>query len=682
MLKNIKEQIIERPFLNSIIRMALPVWIVSLIFFGNTISIFRLSEWDNHELREVHFNSIPLFIDALKRINLSSIHITNVLYILGFNLIAMLIGSRILRWLKVKPDSITTRLAFAIPIGFGIYSIGVFWIGIAGLLYKSVVYVFLGLLVILSLFEIKPFLKSWREGASSGLNKIDYIFLPLIGLFVFMPLFASFSPVVQQDALVYHVALPKIYLINHGITYVPYNVFSTWPANTEMLFLLGLLISGESLSQLFCFSIGLVFLLTLFSFGKRFFSKTVGYLSVVSYLLIPWFIIIMSQPWVDNNLALYAILGIYAFLIWMEKKRGEWLYLSAICCGFAGAIKFQGLFFVLAFFIGFLLTVKRDAVWRGSLLYCVIAMGFVVLPWYIRSWILTGNPIFPFLYDFFGGKNWNDYSNLCYGNYHAWGCFRGVRSLREFVTMSRRFFYSCRDPQNTFVFFIFVVPGLLSFKTWNKTAKYLFFIAVAQYMFIIIASAQMRFLLPCFALLSIIVAYIITRLWARDVLLKVVIVLSLTVSIFIGLLRTYRINEEPFFTGLGVLNPQECRKTYKIDLVYELCQWTNKNVPKGSKILLWSFKGGYFLDNEYVWLDPVWQGVLDFTKINNAAEFLTAIKELNITHILYYPGGLYGTPEPLPHKQFLKLWHQELVDSGKIKLLKKINDSGIYAVIK
>ncbi len=675
-LKGIKEQTKDKAPLRRAIPIILSVWIIGL-------TIYQCCFVGFFPIEPLHFNTISLFVGALKRVSISGSHITNILYALGFNLMAMLIGSRILRWLKVEPDSITTRLAFAIPIGLGIYSIGVFLIGICGLLYKEVVCVFLVFLAALSLSEMKPFLKDWRESVSSGASKIDYLFLPLIGLFVIMPLFVSFSPIACSDPLLYHMALPKIYLAHHGITYEPYSIFSTWPANTEMLYLLGLLISGESLSQLFSFSISLAFLFALFSFGKRFFSKTVGYLCVVIFLLIPTFATYISQLMVDTNFTLYAFLGIFAFLIWIEKKRDEWLYLSAICCGFAGAIKFHGLFFVLAFFISFFLTVKRDAIWGRRLFYCVLATGVVVLPWYVRSWILTGNPVLPFFYNFFGGKNWNEYSNLCYVDRHSWFGFREIRNLQELVTVTKWLFFSnTLGPglSNPLIFFIFLIPGLICFKGWNKTAWYLFFIALAHYIFSLLTSPQTRYIFPYFAVLSIMVAYIITMIWSRHVLLKVIIVLSLVSFIFVGLLKTYKINERPFFTGLGVISAQEFLKHRFDSTLYDLSQWANKNLTKDAKILLWTIKG-YFLDKEYVWIDPAYQGLLDFGRINNSSEFLTAIKKLNITHILYFPNGLAPTPSNLPHQQFLKLWHQELVDSGKIGLLKQIGDSGIYALV-
>jgi hypothetical protein len=611
-----------------------------------------------------------------------------VFYALILNFIALLMGNRILRWLKVESDSKIEKIIFSLPLGWGIYSIGVFCLGISGLLYKEAVYCFLVLLGVLSILEIERFFREWKVLSSTSrfkLDRIDLVFLPVIIIFLALQFVISFSPLTSGDPVIYHMALPKLYIRHHALTHAPGFFYSTLPAHTEMLYLLGLITSGETLSKLFSFSISSMFLVSIFFIGNKCFSKGTGYLATIIMMLSgPVFYFTFSEPYVDTALGLSALLGIYSFFIWIEARKVGYLYLSAICCALAASTKIHGLFFVLLFFVGFLATVKMDKLFTKKLAWCILAVSIIALPWYIRSWWLTGDPVFPFLYDYLGASasgGWNKYSNECFTAHHSHPIMKGAKGFSDFIRLTKNLFFSATLPKdlwtsgNLKIFtLIFLIPAFITLRNWNRVTRYLFFVALAYYFFVIFTSPQIRFFFVGFAILALIVAHFIKTVWTKYKLTRIPIVLCI-VSIFMSFFGIYGIAESQFFAGLGVLDKKQfLDETPR----YGVFKWVNGILPQDSKILTWRMEG-YHLEREYVRVNPAFQGVLDFGIINDAPTFLKSIKKLEITHLLYDHGISFRPYGRL--KVFLNKCLTELREDGRVAVIKRIGSCIIYSVV-
>ncbi len=689
MIKNIKEQIVDKFFPNKTIPIIFSVWILSLTAYYciNTPWLRFLSDGrsDTKELiaETLKFHWVPVFLSRLPY----------VFYALILNFIALLMGSRILRWLKADFDSYIDRIIFSVPLGWSVYSIGIFWLGISKLLYVEAVYCFLTLLGVLSILEIKRFFnpphptplplgERIEVRGRFKIDKTDLVFLPMMIIFFAVQLVTSFSPVWSNDALVYHMALPKLYIKHHALIHIPGLFFSTLPSHTEMLYLLGLITSGETLSKLFSFSISLMFLISIFSIGTKYFSKGAAYLAALimmqaSLFFSPYF----TEPWTDIALGLFSLLGVYAFFMWIEGKRGGYLYLSIVCCALAAATKMQGLFFVPLFFVGFFVTVKRDRYFLKKLAWCIMVVSVIALPWYIRSWWLTGDPVFPFLYKYLGAKHWNECSNGYFWEFLSeW---KGAKSFSDFIRINKDLFLSGFGISSfTPIIMVFLIPALITLRNWNTLIRYLFFITFLYYIFLIFTSPQFRFYYVCFAILSIIVAHFIKTVWTKYLLTRVPIVLCIitfSVLYFFGFYSS--IGERPFFAGLGVLD----RKQFLNDSPYEYLRessraaaWINENLPHDSKILCWGTRTGYYLDWDYIAVNPAFQSILDFSMIIDTPTFLKSIKKLGVTHLLYCESDLTSPRGNV--KEFLSRCVSELLQSGEITLIKQFDNSAIYTV--
>ena len=76
----------------------------------------------------------------------------------------------------------------------------------------------------------------WFEGESPWNVSLAVI---LAGLVVFMVILAWIPPI-SRDALIHHLAVPKLYLNNGGVYEIPFMDFSYYPMNLDLLYMIPL----------------------------------------------------------------------------------------------------------------------------------------------------------------------------------------------------------------------------------------------------------------------------------------------------------------------------------------------------------------------------------------------------------------------------------------------------------
>ena len=80
----------------------------------------------------------------------------------------------------------------------------------------------------------KPESKVWPTGW------INWILLGILGVLILAIVILSAVPPVSKDALVHHLAVPKLYLEHGGIYEIPSMPFSYYPMNLNLLYMIPL----------------------------------------------------------------------------------------------------------------------------------------------------------------------------------------------------------------------------------------------------------------------------------------------------------------------------------------------------------------------------------------------------------------------------------------------------------
>lgn len=281
-------------------------------------------------------------------------------------------------------------LIFATIIG--IYSYVVFFLGITGLFYlipySLLVFALVAILLLKKLKSID---------LKNKYSLIEKATLLIIFLLLIVNLIGALSPELAFDALWYHLTIPKIFIDEGRIFYIPGNLFyySLMPKLTEMLFIPMLMVGDEILTKMVHFAFGILAAFALFKLLRFNLSREYSLIGVavfLSSLVVSW---LMTTAYSDLSRAFYEILALLCFIQYDRTNRKRYLVISAVMLGFAVSVKLVSLGTVLVFILLLFLKFKASITFfKNTLSFVTIAL-IVPTPWFVYSYMHSGNPIYP-----------------------------------------------------------------------------------------------------------------------------------------------------------------------------------------------------------------------------------------------------------------------------------------------
>ena len=410
---------------------------------------------------------------------------------------------------------------FSLAILIGIYSYLIFELGLVGILYKDHIVLATFIFGLFILYFYKKKIKSKLPQYSKVLKQMQKInvksakrnWLPIVAFSILVlqgivNLIGALGPELGFDALWYHLTLPKIYLQNHAIFYIPGGLlyYSTMPKLTEMLYTVGLSFGSEIFAKLIHFSFGILTLIALYRLSRKFLSKTYSLLALVlfySNLIVGW---ISISAYIDLARTFFEIMALWGFVNWIEKKEKKWLIISAILLGLAISTKLLALGSLLIFAILIVIFTRKI---NNILIYCFCAL-IIPLPWFIFSYIYTGNPVYPFFTSIYPVKFTLDLINPL----------------------------SLSDPISS-LYVIFLPITIFIYKKLKLSFKiislYSFLAIIAWYL--TPQTGGGRFILPylpAFSLMTLVIINMIKRIALRSIFIGLIVALALFSIIYRG----------------------------------------------------------------------------------------------------------------------------------------------------
>lgn len=247
------------------------------------------------------------------------------------------------------------------------------------------------------------------KGSRSGLAVLTLgVIIPLVCL-----LCLSALPVTGRDALIHHLAVPKMWIANGAITEIQWHEWSYYPMLLQLGFL-GFLKLG--LSQLTSIYHGSFLILSAallikclpinslsIKCPKTEQSSLTTWLALVLLFTTPILFRLGGVPYVDLPLCTY---GLCIFYLLSKDHTAKGDIFLGIFLGLSAGVKYNGLLFSvvgLAACFGISIIRKRFSIRQFA---TVTALFFVIAsPWYLKNWMLTGNPVFPLLDNIFPGDS-------------------------------------------------------------------------------------------------------------------------------------------------------------------------------------------------------------------------------------------------------------------------------------
>ena len=257
-------------------------------------------------------------------------------------------------------------------------------------------------------------------------NKLEKGFHCLLSLLILALvtciLLLGSTPPVDRDALTHHLAVPKLYLKHGGIYEIPNIVFSYYPMNLDLLYMIPLYFGNDIFPKYIHFAFALLTALLIFTYVKNRTSIAYGLFGMLFFLSLPVIVKLSTTIYVDLGLIFFSTAALIFLLQWLENdSKHRYLVFSAIFCGLCLGTKYNGLisFFLLTSFVPlYYIRVRRRhasgealkavqllssqfdakqeslrAIGYGAL-FAIIAL-VVFSPWMMRNYLWTKNPIYP-----------------------------------------------------------------------------------------------------------------------------------------------------------------------------------------------------------------------------------------------------------------------------------------------
>jgi hypothetical protein len=246
---------------------------------------------------------------------------------------------------------------------------------------------------------------------------------------------AALAPPTAKDALQYHIALPKAWLAAGALVDVPYNIPGLRALGAEMSgvwgMLLGRLVShraGEVAFGAAMFAYFPLLLAVVHGWAReRGLGRGPALIGAALVASAPVAWEVAGASYVDLALALYVVLAFRAAARWSTGGGVATLAELALALGFALSVKALAAAALVLLVLLVLLPVyraqgRRDGARLAAAGLSALAAGLLIgSPWYLRTWLLTGSPLFPFFPGLWPGHalGWDETRSVLFQAFNA-----------------------------------------------------------------------------------------------------------------------------------------------------------------------------------------------------------------------------------------------------------------------
>jgi len=603
--------------------------------------------------------------------------------------IATVSGLRIARLLRLPPSaSRLERGLIAYALGLGLLAYGMLAVGLAHGLYPLGAGLLLAALAALGGCEHARLWRALhaRVGRGVHLPRWKWAVAGVVSVFALTSLLGVYSPPtsLEWDSLAYHLADPKIYIQAHRIVYLPWESHSNFAFTAEMWYTAGLLLGGVPLAKWFHFSCAVGTCLAIYALGRRHFGTTVGLWAAVLFASTPLVFWEAGTAYADLATAFFATLTLLTLANALSSFAAEtetmppraanlpamfspWLGISAALMGLTLSTKATALSVLALLALGLAYGVARvgKQSWGRGMRTASAWVALALLigsPWYVKSAVLTHNPVYPFYSQFFGGRYWNPVNAAAYDQSNAdFGMGRTADklllapwNLTLFLTPGRPLpprsnapeKQSFNDHQFPTMLLTPVGLGALFFPMFGLTAsrrvKALALYALGGGLFWFATAQHVRYLLPLLPVLCLLAAWVLVQAtaarWRAGYALAALGVGSLALSV--GVAANIMRAQGPVALGLT------SRAAYldANEPTYPAMMFINTHLPADARLAFYGCPLGFYCDRPYLWGEALHSAYIPYAQLHSAADLRAWYAAHGITHVLVNPQNFGFAP--------------------------------------
>ena len=477
--------------------------------------------------------------------------------------------------------------------------------------------------------------------------------------FLIVEILLNLTPPISRDALIHHLAVPKLWLLYDGFYEISWADFSYFPMNIDLLYLIPLYFKNDMVPKFIHLAFGVGTALLVYYYLRNRFNRNWGLLGFLIFFATPVVVHLSTTAYVDLGMTFFTTASILAFIRWRDSgcRDAKWFVLSAVCMGLAAGSKYNAL--IAWFFVNLMVIFcySRDngktlPALKSGLAFFAITL-LIVSPWYIKNCILTANPVYPLFDSFFRDNSLTGAVN----SHWTAGIFQRREMMFgegfwETILVPVRIFFQGKDGSPQYFDGVLnpILIIMLPFAFMNQYLKRdkvffflfsVFFLLMAYFLTVI----RVRYILPVVPFLAILSVGGIKNIvdWSGETsnslrrigLIGISAVTIILVLLNVLYLKDYFNTVQPVRYILG----QETRDEFltRHTACYPAMQYANKNLPDDSRIfLIFLGRRGYYLDRPYYHEASFGMNAINgmVKASRDRQDFKAYLQSLNCTHIL------------------------------------------------
>ena len=489
-------------------------------------------------------------------------------------------------------------------------------------------------------------------------KKLTGVLVSIMAVLIGCIVLLAAVPPVSRDALIHHLAVPKLWIRHGGIYEIPDMVFSYYPMALDVLYAIPLYFGNDIVPKYIHFAFALATAWLIWNYLKSRLNSSYAVLGALFFLSTPVIVKLSITAYVDLGLVFFSTAGLLCILKWNEGRTGyRYLIAGGLCCGLALSTKYNGLIVFLMLFLLVAYCSSRGAaagkhgqlkVVQHLLIFSAVATALFA-PWGIKNTVWTGNPLFPLFDSWFNGATPGHASSIppmvlrkvLYGESWWEIVLVPLRIFFQGVDDSPRYFDGKLNP----ALIIFPLFSILTLKPGKQRAEKKI-MALFAVMFILLVFFQttmrIRYVAPVIPILVILsmfglnnISGLLGERFSRNNVRIAGVIVLVSVSLMFSTNIRYVIDQFKVVTPVAYVSGRISRDNYieRFRPEYAAIKYSNDHL-KGDINILSLFIGGrgYYIDNEtHFDIEPLRSAVM---QSGTQGEIGLNLRRLGFTHVL------------------------------------------------
>jgi len=300
------------------------------------------------------------------------------------------------------------RHLLAIPSGTAVLITLLFVLAASGFLRPLPVSAACFLLLVFCAWYLQQKVPRWWQPLNYALALVRGVFREqpyaamLLSLAVLLTFFRAMAPALEWDDMAHHLPFARDLAQAGGLVVDETLRYPLNPGNLHLLWAAALMFAAEPATHLVNAVLAGMVTFGVYAYCRERGSRAAGILAALIYLSVAREL--MNTAYVELALSAFTFFAFHSLILWRRERRDGFLLLSALLLAMAAGTKYHGLLQLPAFALALLVVSRAPLPWlkAGSILLLFGSW------WYLRSWVISGDPLHPLGGPVFGFWLWDE----------------------------------------------------------------------------------------------------------------------------------------------------------------------------------------------------------------------------------------------------------------------------------